>query len=116
MIASVAVIRPRYPAPAATDDRAAARVTLDIAFGGIAALTISPDGRYVTFSRRTRTRRLMLWLRPLDALEAEAARGDGECPVPVLSPDSASIAFFPRGYLSTMIDLFGGPAATLAPR
>jgi hypothetical protein len=89
-------------------------VTLDIAFGGIAALTISPDGRYVTFSAEDADGRPMLWLRPLDALEAKPLAGteSGQCPF--WSPDSASIAFFSEGYLKR-IDLFGGPAVTLAP-
>jgi Tol biopolymer transport system component len=78
----------------------------------IAAFTISPDGRYVTLSANDADGHTMLWLRPLDALEAKPLAGteNGECPF--WSPDSASIAFFSERKLKK-IDIGGGPAVTL---
>jgi eukaryotic-like serine/threonine-protein kinase len=78
----------------------------------IAAFTISPDGRYVTLSANDADGHTMLWLRPLDALEAKPLAGteNGECPF--WSPDSASIAFFAERKLKK-IDIDGGPAVTL---
>jgi len=78
-----------------------------------AAITISPDGRYVTFAAKEANASPMLWLRRLDALEAKPLMGteNGECPF--WSPDSRSIAFFSDGHLKR-IDVSGGPAVTLA--
>ena len=79
-----------------------------------AAVTISPNGRYVTFAASDADTGPMLWLRRLDALEAKPLPGteNGECPF--WSPDSKSIAFASDRYLKK-IDIAGGPAVTLAP-
>ena len=80
----------------------------------ISALTISPNGRYVTFAAKDTEGRTVLWLRPLDALEAKPFAGteNGQCPF--WSPDSKSIAFFSEEKLKK-IDIAGGPAVTLTP-
>jgi Tol biopolymer transport system component len=85
----------------------------DMDFGGVAALTISPNGRYVTFAANDAEGRWMLWLRALDALDARLLAGteNGQCPF--WSPDSTSIAFFSEKFLKK-VDISGGPAVTLA--
>jgi Tol biopolymer transport system component len=82
-------------------------------FAGTAAITISPNGRYVTFMAQDADGPRMLWLRPLDTLDAKPLAGteDGQCPF--WSPDSSSIAFFSEKNLKK-VDIAGGPAVTLA--
>jgi Tol biopolymer transport system component len=56
--------------------------------------SVSPDGRYLTFSAVGPEGRRMLWLRPLDALHATVIKGTEGASAPFWSPDSESIAFF----------------------
>ncbi|MEP7363091.1 MAG: protein kinase, partial [Acidobacteriota bacterium] len=74
---------------------------------------LSPDGRelaFITFAGG----RPMLWLRPLDSLEAHALPGtEGANFLPFWSPDSRSIAFGAQRKLKKM-DAAGGPPQTLA--
>ncbi len=90
---------------------AAAEFALDAVDSG--SLTVSPDGRYVTFAARTSDGRKQLWLRPLDALESRPLPGTDDGEHPFWSPDSRFIAFFSGGKLRK-IDLAGSPALALA--
>jgi Tol biopolymer transport system component len=56
--------------------------------------SVSPDGRYLTFSAVGPEGKRMLWLRPLDALHATVIQGSEGASAPFWSPDSQSIAFF----------------------
>ncbi len=76
------------------------------------ALTLSPDGRYLTFAPRSPGGEGGLWLRPLDSLAARPLPGTNGAAWPFWSPDSRSIAFFSDGKLKK-VDLMGSPAITL---
>jgi eukaryotic-like serine/threonine-protein kinase len=82
----------------------------DFARGGMA---LSPDGRRLAFIATLADGRSMLWVRPLDSLEARPLPGtEGASFLPFWSPDSRFVAF---GVLRTLkkIDASGGPPQTL---
>jgi eukaryotic-like serine/threonine-protein kinase len=74
---------------------------------------ISPDGRYVAVAARVNGKQ-QLWLRPLDAVQAQPMPGTDEAGFPFWSPDSRSIGFFDlaKGTLRK-IAVSGGPAQAL---
>ncbi len=75
------------------------------AFQGMPA--ISPDGRKLAFVATTTEGRDILFLRPLDSLEARALEGTEGASNPFWSPDSRSVAYFAQGKLAK-IDASGG--------
>ena len=77
------------------------------------ALSVSPDGRYLTFAGETPDGKHLLWLRPLDSAEAKPIAGTEGGTFPFWSPDNRSLAFFAAGKLKR-IDIAGGPAVSLA--
>jgi Tol biopolymer transport system component len=85
--------------------------TLDAIDSG--SLTVSPDGRHLTFAARTAEGKKFLWVRSLDSLEARPLPGTENGLHPFWSPDSRFIAFFAGGKLKK-IDLGGSPALALA--
>ena len=84
-------------------------------FGG--NLSVSPDGRYMTFSATTAGGKPALWLRALDSLEARVLPGTEDGSLPFWSPDSRSVAFFGDGKLKR-VEISGAPPVTIcdAPR
>jgi len=76
------------------------------------SLSISPDGRHLTFSLQTMTGEQSLWIRSLDSFEARPLNGTRNATWPFWSPDSQQIAFFADGKLKR-IDLTGSPAITI---
>ena len=70
--------------------------------------TVSPDGRYLTFSALGRDGARLLWLRPLDALHPSVIPGSEGASAPFWSPDSQAIGFFAGGYLKK-VSISGGP-------
>ena len=82
--------------------------------GQIGALSISPDGRQITFAA-TQDLQNVLWVRPLDSFTAKpvAAIGSFGAPSPPFwSPDSRFIGFFSEGKLKK-VEASGGPPQTL---
>jgi Tol biopolymer transport system component len=77
------------------------------------SLTVSPDGRHVTFAARTEDGSRQLWVHTLDEPEARPLPGTVDGEHPFWSPDSRFIAFFSGGKLKK-IDLAGSPALVLA--
>ena len=77
----------------------------EAAFQGMPA--ISPDGRKLAFVATTSDGRDLLFLRPLDSLEARRLEGTEGASYPFWSPDGRSIAFFAQGKLAK-IDASGG--------
>jgi eukaryotic-like serine/threonine-protein kinase len=71
--------------------------------------SVSPDGRYLTFSAAGPEGKRMLWLRPLDALHATVIQGSEGASAPFWSPDSQSIAFFSGKYLKKVKITGGAP-------
>ncbi|MDE3165591.1 MAG: serine/threonine-protein kinase, partial [Acidobacteriota bacterium] len=77
------------------------------AFG--TAFALSPDGRKLAFAAAGPDGRSMLWIRPLDAVEAKPLPGtEGTVFLPFWSPDSRFVAFSVDGKLKK-IDAEGGP-------
>jgi Tol biopolymer transport system component len=70
--------------------------------------SVSPDGRYLTFSALGPEGKRMLWLRPLDALHASVISGTEGGFAPFWSPDSNYIAFFANKTLKK-VRTSGGP-------
>lgn len=79
---------------------------------GAAAGSVSPDGRRLAFTARDASGRVLLWLRPLDALTAQPLPGTEGAGWPFWSPDNRWIAFFAQGKLKK-IDISGGPPQVL---
>ncbi|MEO8371337.1 MAG: protein kinase [Candidatus Solibacter sp.] len=76
--------------------------------------SVSPDGRYLTFSAVGPEGRRMLWLRPLDALHATIIQGSEGASAPFWSPDSQQIAFFGGKYLKR-VRITGGAPENICP-
>jgi Tol biopolymer transport system component len=68
---------------------------------------VSPDGRKLAFVATTSEGRDLLFLRPLDALDARRLEGTEGAAFPFWSPDGRYIAFFAQGKLAK-IDVSGG--------
>ena len=77
------------------------------------SVAISPDGRTLAFTARDAAGRVMLWLRPVDALAAQPMAGTEGAQFPFWSPDSHFIAFF-AGDKLLKVNANGGPPQTLA--
>jgi len=77
------------------------------------APSIAPDGTRVVFAGTAAgDADGALYVRPLDALEAQRLPATEGAEVPFWSPDSKSVGFFAGGKLKK-IDLAGGPAVTI---
>ena len=77
--------------------------------GGFA---LSPDGRHLAFAAGDGAGKTLLYLRPLDSLEARALSGTDSASNPFWSPDSRFVGFFATGKLKK-IDITGGPPQIL---
>ena len=73
---------------------------------------ISPDGRTLAFVATMAKGETLLYVRPLESLEARALPGTEEAGRPFWSPDSKSLAFVAGGKLKR-IDVAGGSPITL---
>jgi Tol biopolymer transport system component/predicted Ser/Thr protein kinase len=80
------------------------------------SIAISPDGRYLVISAAGNGKQ-QLWLRPLDALQAQPMPGTEDAAFPFWSPDSRYVGFFAQGKLKK-VAVSGGPSESLcdAPR
>jgi len=79
---------------------------------GFSSGVISPDGRQIAFTARDAAGKVLVWVRPLDTLAAQALQGTDGAALPFWSPDSRSLGFFAEGKLKR-IDAAGGPVQTL---
>ena len=77
-----------------------------------ASLTISPDGKLITFLARCEDGKDRLWIRPVDSDKATPLTATEDASNPFWSPDSHFIAFFAGGFLQK-IDVRGGPPLNL---
>ncbi len=74
---------------------------------------VSPDGRFLVFSLRNKgAQNAVLWLRPIDSVNARVLSGTERGKFPFWSPDSQSLAFFAEGKLKR-IAIAGGTPVTL---
>jgi Tol biopolymer transport system component len=76
-----------------------------------AQLALSPDGRTLAIVSQL-DGKSQLWLRPLDAVQAQLIPGAADATYPFWSPDSRYIGFFAQGKLKK-ISASGGPPQTL---
>ena len=72
---------------------------------------VSPDGRTIAFAADGDGKRL-IWIRPLDSLEARPLSGTEGVIRPFWSPDSRFIGFMAGGTLKK-VDIAGGPPQTI---
>jgi eukaryotic-like serine/threonine-protein kinase len=79
--------------------------------GTIHSFALSPDGRTLVVAAAVNGKR-QLWLRSMDALQAQPMPSTEEAMYPFWSPDSRSIGFFAQGKLKK-IAASGGPAQSL---
>jgi Tol biopolymer transport system component len=88
-----------------SDDGTVSRLTIplpagqEIAQGGLAPLTISPDGARIVFTSVPREGRSQLYSRALDRYESTAIAGTEGASAPFFSPDGRWIGFFANGML-----------------
>ncbi len=72
---------------------------------------VSPDGRTIAFAADGDGKRL-IWVRPLDSLEARSLPGTDGVLRPFWSPDSRFLGFMAGGKLKK-VDIAGGPPQTI---
>jgi eukaryotic-like serine/threonine-protein kinase len=84
------------------------KVTFNLAGSDAGSLTISPDGRRVTFVASGEEGGKQLWVRPLDQETGRPLPGTEGAEWPFWSPDSRFIAFFADGKLRK-VDVSGAP-------
>jgi Tol biopolymer transport system component len=73
---------------------------------------LSPDSRYLAFNGIDEQGKAQIWLRPLNALEAQPLPGTEGAGRPFWSPDSRQLGFFSGGKLKK-IAVSGGPPQTI---
>ena len=83
-----------------------------LAEGDAGTLTVSPDGRKVTFMAKGEDGRRLLYVRELESGEARPLMGTEDAVFPFWSPDSRFVAFFASGKLQKL-DVAGGPPLAL---
>jgi Tol biopolymer transport system component len=88
------------------------RQTVGVSNASSAPLTISPDGQRVAFAATGPDGKNLLWIRSLDALDAQSLPGTDDAASPFWSPDSRFLGFFAGGKLKK-IDIAGGPPVIL---
>jgi Tol biopolymer transport system component len=90
--------------------------TVDVSAAAAAGrFALSPDGRLLAFIARGADNRVLLWVRPLNALTSQALAGTDGAAYPFWSPDSKSIAFVAERKLKR-VDASGGPVLTVSDR
>jgi eukaryotic-like serine/threonine-protein kinase len=77
----------------------------------VQSFAISPDGRTLAIAATVGGKR-QLWLRPMDALQAQPMAFTEDATYPFWSPDSRNIGFFAQGKLKK-VAASGGPAQSL---
>jgi len=75
-------------------------------------MALSPDGLRLAFTGRDSSGKNLLWVRPLDSLDARALPDTDEAAYPFWSPDSHFMGFFAQGKLKK-IDISGGRPQTV---
>jgi len=80
--------------------------------GAAAGFALAPDGRLLAYVASTPDGKSVLWVRPMDSLQAQPLAGTEGATYPFWSPDSRFIGFFAGGKLKK-IESSGGPPFTI---
>jgi serine/threonine protein kinase len=113
--ATLAILYARRPAPDARITRTYIKPMANSSFvfsGTAAGFALSPDGRLLAYVGSAPDGKSMLWLRPLDSLQAQILTGTEGATYPFWSPDNRFIGFFAGGKLKK-IESSGGPPFTI---
>jgi Tol biopolymer transport system component len=110
-LASYIHLRPPLGGQALLRYTIAPPANVGLAGGGQAFIALSPDGRKLAFVG-LQVGQPILFVRSLDALDAQPLAGTGPASRPFWSPDSRTLGFFQAGKLRT-IDVSGGPVQTV---
>ncbi|HYG81117.1 MAG TPA: protein kinase, partial [Pyrinomonadaceae bacterium] len=114
LAALVALVLPLWRAPQEAPAAATRFLITQPGEGEVSgAPVISPDGRRVVLVVRDAAGKQSLWLRSLDALDAQQLAGTEAGSQPFWSPDGRSIGFIAAGKLKKL-DVSGGPVQTLS--
>jgi len=74
---------------------------------------VSPDGTRLAFVATAAAGRPMVWIRPLDSMQAKMLPGTEDAAYPFWSPDCRFVGFFAQGKLKK-VDVAGGPPQALS--
>ncbi|HEU5181382.1 MAG TPA: protein kinase [Candidatus Polarisedimenticolia bacterium] len=88
------------------------KLAFDLSWKDAGTLTLSPDGRLLTFMAKGEDGKRALYVRSLETGEARAIPGTDDALYPFWSPDSRFLAFFAGGKLMKA-DVQGGPPLAL---
>ena len=112
-MAAWSVLRPVPPAPVVAGSILPPESHQFLFFDGFSgSISVSPNGRWITFSAAVGDEPASLWLRPVGSVESRPIEGTEDGSFPFWSPDSHQIAFFAGGKLKR-VALDGSPAVTL---
>ena len=103
--------KPKTPTPRVTQFSITAPDGIDL-LNDPAEPTISPDGRTLGFTAIDSSGATLIWVRPLDSVDARPLSGTDNATLSFWSPDSKYLAFFADGKLKK-IRVDGGPAEIL---
>jgi serine/threonine-protein kinase len=81
--------------------------------GGLAPLTIAPDGSYLVYAATETGRRTQLYLRALDKFDSTPIAGTEGASAPFISPDGRWIGFYANGLLQR-VSIEGGATIRIA--
>jgi Tol biopolymer transport system component len=81
--------------------------------GTASGFALSPDGRRLAYVATAADGKSLIWVRPVDSLQAQPLAGTEGAGFPFWSPDSRFIGFFAGGKLKK-IEASGGPPLTLS--
>jgi serine/threonine protein kinase/Tol biopolymer transport system component len=106
VLAAIAIVVPMLRGPARAPDALTYRLEIATAPTDDPSIALSPDGRQIAFVAN-QNRVPVLWVRPLDAVEARALPGTEGASFPFWSPDGRTLGFFAGDKLKR-IEITGG--------
>ena len=114
LFAVLALLWPYFRRPSTYEEGNASRFTIELPAKAvtIGPPVVSPDGRRLVYRLNTEDGKELLWIRPLESLDARPIAGTEGGTQPFWSPDSRSVGFF-AGNKVKKVDLAGGAPQTL---
>ena len=112
--AGMFLYRPTQPAHAVrTVINPPDKTTMNLTGDSAGPPVVSPDGASIAFTAAGENAKTLIWIRPVNSLEAHPLADTADAIFPFWSPDSRSLGFFADGKLKT-IDVSGGSALVVA--